>query len=450
MIFSSIEFLLVFIPIFFVLYWLTPAKMKNVVLFAGSLLFYAYGVPEYLMLLLVSVCVNYLLGLVIGGVRKNGNERKIVLSLAALLNVGLLFVCKAWCEVLPLGISFYTFQALSYLMDVYRQKEQSEKSFLNFATYMTMFPQLISGPIVRYGEVKERLVEKTITAEKVTDGLKIFTLGLAAKVLLADRMGYLWQEVQVTGFESISTALCWIAAAAYSMKIYFDFYGYSLMAVGLGRMLGFELPQNFDNPYMAVSVRSFYRRWHMTLGRWFCDYVYIPLGGSRKGAFRTTCNLLVVWVLTAVWHGGTANFLIWGMFLCFFILLERMISRSYAGKWSAYAPVRALLHIYLWVVIAVSWMCFAITDVSELQVYLSRMFGISEGLRISAGDWQMALERYWYLLVGGALAATSLIERFFRKWKNSFVVSILLIAVFWFCVYVIQRQGQNPFMYFTY
>ena len=217
-----------------------------------------------------------------------------------------------WGEGLPLGMSFYTFQMLSYLIDVYGGKYEREISFLHLATYVTMFPQLLSGPLTGYDEQRGSLYSREYGRENVEEGLKVFTLGLAEKVLLADRVGLLWNEVQVTGVESVSMPLAWMAAIAYSMRIYFDFNGYSLMAIGLGRMLGFQLPENFRDPYMATSVRDFYRRWHITLGRWFGKYVYIPLGGNRKGMLRTVRNLMAVWFLTAVWHGSTANFLIWG------------------------------------------------------------------------------------------------------------------------------------------
>ena len=289
LIFNSIDFLFYFLPIFFLLYFISPDKIKNVTLLSGSLVFYAMGEPYYLVLLILSVYVNYYVGLILGkSNRYNRFEYKAetdlkcrkrkrrVLIAAVIGNLGVLALFKLHVGdmSLPLGLSFYTFQVLSYLMDVYSGTVQGEGSLLRFATYITMFPKLMSGPITDYGAVKEALAERKITAEQFQEGLKLFALGLGLKVLLADRVGVLWHEVQVTGFESISTGLAWLAAIAYSMKIYFDFYGYSLMAVGLGQMLGFILPVNFQNPYMAKSVREFYRRWHMTLGAWFCKYFY--------------------------------------------------------------------------------------------------------------------------------------------------------------------------------
>lgn len=472
MIFSSMEFLLIFLPLFLLIYRLTPDRNKNVTLLAGSLVFYALGEPKYLVLLLCSVLVNHKIGLYVGRDFRQGPEpsgrkrrqnrkkkgkgcrnqvenkkRRRLLAAAVVLNVGLLAGCKAFLKDLPLGISFYTFQVLSYLIDLYRGEQAREMSRLKFAVYVTMFPRLVSGPIVSYGEVREDLGERKLSAEGLQEGLKVFTLGLAAKVLLADRLGFLWQEVQVTGFESISTPLAWIAAVGYSMKIYFDFYGYSLMAVGLGRMLGFSLPENFRTPYAARSIRDFYRRWHVTLGRWFCKYVYVPLGGSRRGGFRTTCNLLAVWLLTALWHGSTVNFLLWGLLLWLLIVLERRAEAFGWGRFFRKGPLRAIPHLYLWLVIPVTWMCFAVTDTAQLQVYLGRMFGVTRGIYVSAGDWLKALGNYWYLFGIGALACTPALEKLFRRWKDTAACSILLAVLFWTCVWRLQAEGQNPFMY---
>lgn len=463
MVFSSIEFLLWFLPVFLILYAVTPNKLKNMTLLSGSLVFYALGEPIWLLLLVASVTVNFYLGRHMtrpqykGKKKKKKIERqekkcKLLLGAAIIGNIGVLALFKLIPGLggLPLGISFYTFQVLSYLIDVYRGEQQKELSFLRFANYIIMFPQLISGPIVAYGEVRAELYDRKFTAAGVQEGLKVFIMGLAAKVLLADRIGILWREVQITGFESISVPLAWMAAVAYSLHIYFDFYGYSLMAVGLGRMLGFELPQNFMEPYMARSVRDFYRRWHMTLGRWFRKYVYIPLGGSRKGEFRTVCNLLAVWLLTSVWHEATANFLIWGMLLFLLIVLERQMENRGISKVFERGVLKAVPHLYLWIAIPITWMCFAITDVSQLQVYLGRMFGVVEGIRVSAGDWKKALETYWYLFGIGFAACTPAMKKLFYKWKDRLPGLMILAVLFWICVQRLKIEGQNPFMYFDF
>lgn len=442
MIFSSVEFILFFLPAFFLVYGITPAKYKNSTLLLGSLIFYAMGDAKYLALLVVLVIVNYRIGLILGKRKRRG---LFVMAVAG--NLLVLVLCKITmgAEGIPLGISFYTFQMLSYLIDVYRREIKEENSFLRFATYVMMFPQLIMGPIVAYGEVGKELEKRKITAVHIQDGLKIFIIGLSFKVLLADRIGTLWHSVMVTGVESISTAMAWIGAIAYSMNLYFDFYGYSLMAIGLGRMLGFHLPRNFRSPYMARSVRDFYRRWHITLGRWFCKYVYIPLGGNRKGELRTITNLFVVWLLTSLWHGFSANFFIWGGILLCCIVLERCVERTgICANW------KVLPHVYLWLVIPITWMCFAITDLSQLRVYLGRMFGVIPGVNVRSSDWLWALEDYWYLFLAAFVACTPITQKIYKRFRKNILFMLLLAGLLWVCVWRLTVEGNNPFMYFRF
>ena len=449
MVFSSIEFLLYFLPIFLILYGFTPNAYKNVTLLIGSIVFYAMGEPRYILLLAVSLVGNYLIGLELTQKRRRyhrkQNQKKWLLTGAVIGNLGILLLFKGTSDKLglPLGISFYTFQIISYLIDVYRGTINRETSLLRFSTYIVMFPKVTSGPIVNYGTMEAAIRQRSMTASGIQDGCKILTLGLASKVLLADRLGLLWHQVQTTGYESISTPLAWLAAIAYSLEIYFDFYGYSLMAVGLGRMLGFELPQNFREPYMAKGVRDFYRRWHMTLYGWFRQYVYIPLGGNRKGSARTVGNLLIVWLLTGLWHGSTLNFLIWGMLLWFLIVMERFLDRFRMLRSLELFP-----RLYLWIVIPISWVCFAIPDLSELGIYLGRMFGTLEGINVSFGDWQRALADYIWLFAAGFVGCTPLIRKVYGKVKNHIVTEILLGFLFWICVVQLIKSGENTFMYF--
>lgn len=435
MVFSSIEFLLYFLPIFILVYMIVPQKARNGVLVIGSMIFYAYGDLRWLGLLAVSAAGNFMAARVI--------RRKRGLIAAVAVNIGVLILFKYYQggAMLPMGISFYTFQAVSYLVDVYRREVPAERKFVDFAAYIMMFPKLVMGPITDYRDVRRQLRRRSCNAESLQEGLKLFILGLCGKVLLADQLALLWQEVQVTGFESISTPLAWIAAVAYSLQLYFDFAGYSVMAMGLGHMLGFSLPENFRQPYMAKSVREFYRRWHMSLGDWFCKYVYIPLGGSRRGEGRTVCNLLIVWLLTSLWHGITGNFLIWGMGICLLIILERQAGRLWKGK----AP--AICHLYLCAVIPVTWMCFAITDLGQLGIYLSRMFALGEGVAVHAGDWRNALSDYGLLLSAGVAASTPLVRWAYQKLEKHWFGMLLLAAGFWFCVHRIMLVGENPFMY---
>lgn len=468
MVFSSIEFLLYFLPIFFIIYALVPDKLKNFVLLMSSLVFYAVGESRFLLLLMVSVVVNHLVARFVGAENtykeKYGDTekfetylewRKGVMLFAVTGNVGILVLFKIIMggETLPLGVSFYTFQILSYIIDVYRKVIPAEKSLLKLGTYVAMFPQLVSGPIVNYDEVSDALTKRRMTWKTVQNGLKVFTLGLVAKVLIADRIGFLWNDIQVRGFESISTPMAWLGAIAYSFKIYFDFYGYSLMAIGLGGMMGFRLPENFKTPYMADSVRDFYRRWHITLGRWFCNYVYIPLGGNRNGEFCTVRNLLIVWALTGLWHGGNGNFLLWGIMLWAVIVVERQVigflDRHPVGGQSLWKQLNIIPRIYVWVVIPVTWMFFAITDVEQLRLYLGRMFGSTPEYLIP-GDWKGALETYGMLLIIAAVGSTPIIKRIYRRWRDSMVMNVVLAVLFWICVWRIMVEGGNTFMYFKF
>lgn len=446
MVFNSVEFLLGFLPIFLLLYYLTPVRFRNITLLVGSVVFYTYGEPRYIFLLMGSVAVNFILGRYLYG-------RRWLFILAAAVNVLMLFFFKCMPLTegfadkggLPLGISFYTFQTISYLTDVYRGEIACERSIVRFGTYISMFPQLVAGPIVNYSEVSDDLKARTYRLSYVDAGLKIFVAGLVLKVLLADRLAILWHEIQTVGAVSISTPLAWMGAFGYSLQIYFDFYGYSLMAVGLGKMLGFSLPENFDLPYMSKSVREFYRKWHMTLGRWFKKYVYFPLGGSRKGTLRTCFNLFIVWALTSFWHGSSLNYFAWGMSLWLFIVLERLLDRRGFLEKS-----RVLSHCYVLFVIPLTWMCFAIPDFKELLTYFGRMFGVVQGVNVNGADAARAFYNYGVLFGVGILLCTPLPKKLFLKWKDSFAGMFILAVLFWMCVEQIMKMGDNPFMYFRF
>ena len=460
MIFSSILFILVFLPVFLLIYYIVPVSGRNVVLLIGSLFFYAYGEPRYIFLLLGSILVNYILG------RGLGSHRKILkrfcLLLGVSLNLGLLLFFK-WAPggiMLPLGVSFYTFQSISSLVDVYQGDIASEHSLLRLGTYISMFPQLVAGPIVTYGEVEKQLKNPKVSIEDFDQGLKDFTIGLVMKVLLADRLTLLWKEISTIGYSSISTPLAWLGVISFSLQIYFDFFGYSMMAVGLGRMLGFRLPENFHLPYMACSVREFYRRWHMTLGRWFTKYVYIPLGGSRGNWFRTILNLFIVWVMTSVWHGTSVNFFLWGMLLFAVIVIEKMVS---PGKKTGSKTeckngnterknriVTILKHIYVLLVIGISWVCFAITDMNQLMTYLGRMFGILPGISVNHMVFRNACMKYGVTILIGMFMCTDRAHRFYKKAKDNWLGMILLTALFWMCIWYLIVAGNNPFLYFRF
>lgn len=444
LVFGSFEFIFRFFPVFLIIYYITKEKYRNAVLFLGSLIFYAWGEPMYVGLLFLSAVVNFFLGR--GIRRKDDRPAKGILAMGVIYNIGILAVFKYTPFLpLPIGISFYTFQAVSYLADIYRGVITAEKSFSRFATYLCMFPQLTAGPLVSYEQISGRLAVRNYSPRMMERGLRTFVWGLAAKVLLANRLELLWHDIQTIGFRSISTPTAWLGAITYSMEIYFDFLGYSLMAIGLGRMLGFYLPQNFNLPYMAKSVTEFYRRWHMTLGAWFRKYVYIPLGGNRNGKWKTCRNLLFVWLLTGIWHGAGWNFCLWGLSLGLLIVLEKLIWLKWLEK------SRLICRIYILLIMPVTWMMFAITDLTELFVYLGRMFGVaSEGFRINPAYFTRALSNYWPLLLLGLLFCTSLPGKLYGLIKNRFAEAVLLLAVFWLSIYYLYVEGVNTFMYFRF
>lgn len=471
MVFSSIAFIMYFMPVFFLVYYILPASYKNAWLFLASLGFYYYGVrgnPGYLLLMIMSVVVNFVAGKLIEA-QKTKRARKAWLVVGIVYDLGWLILFKylgflienlnalfgamhvkvqleTWNLILPIGISFYTFQIISYLVDVYRRETKAEKSLISLGTYLCMFPQLIAGPIVNYHLIQEQLHKRKHSMVKVESGLKIFALGLAYKVLLANRVGHLWTEVTAIGYESISTPLAWMSIVAYSLQLYFDFYGYSLMAIGLGRMMGFDFPQNFNNPYMAVSMTDFWRRWHMTLGGWFREYVYIPLGGNRGGFAKTVRNMFVVWLLTGLWHGASWNFVLWGLLLFVLLFVEK------AGLGKVLERHKALGHIYMILWIPLSWLVFVITDLSQLGIYLQKLFPFfgSTGTVLFQGDYLKYGKTYGIYLVLGILFATGVQEKLLKKNKNRLWVILLLLALFWASVYCMYLGMDDPFLYFRF
>lgn len=471
MVFSSIAFIMYFMPVFFLVYYILPASYKNAWLFLASLGFYYYGVrgnPGYLLLMIMSVVVNFVAGKLIEA-QKTKRARKAWLLVGIVYDLGWLILFKymgflienlnalfgamhvkvqleTWNLILPIGISFYTFQIISYLVDVYRRETKAEKSLISLGTYLCMFPQLIAGPIVNYHLIQEQLHKRKHSMVKVESGLKVFALGLAYKVLLANRVGHLWTEVTAIGYESISTPLAWMSIVAYSLQLYFDFYGYSLMAIGLGRMMGFDFPQNFNNPYMAVSMTDFWRRWHMTLGGWFREYVYIPLGGNRGGFAKTVRNMFVVWLLTGLWHGASWNFVLWGLLLFVLLFVEK------AGLGKVLERHKALGHIYMILWIPLSWLVFVITDLSQLGIYLQKLFPFfgSTGTVLFQGDYLKYGKTYGIYLVLGILFATGVQEKLLKKNKNRLWVILLLLALFWASVYCMYLGMDDPFLYFRF
>ena len=444
MIFNSIEFIFYFIPIFFILYYLCPAKGKNFVLLAGSFVFYAWGNVHSLPVVVLSAFLNYSFGSIIEHCKEHSLMRKVWLMLAVICHIGIFSVFRMvnLLSVVPLGLSFYTFQAISYVADVYCGKMQAETSPMRYFAYFFMFPKFVSGPITRYGEVQSSMARRSISLLQVEEGMKTFVIGLGAKVLIADQMGKLWNAIRTVGVESISMPLAWFGAFAVSLQIYFDFHGYSLMAVGLGQMLGFKLPQNFRQPYMSGSVTEFWRNWHMTLSLWFRDYIYIPLGGSKKGKLRTICNLFVVWVLTGLWHGTTGNFLLWG--LGFFLLLT--IEKLFLKK--ALDATILLKRVYMLIIIPISWIVFSITDANEMYIYLQRMVDFTS-FYDTTNLWDVVyyLKDYGWTALLGIILSTTLPSKVYDKYKKHFLTAVVLVFIFWLSIYYIVSAESNPFLY---
>lgn len=471
MVFSSLTFLFAFLPIFLILYYCSPAKYRNGLLFTGSLVFYGIGEPLYLCLIICSVLVNLGIGLFIDRSERLSGKRLWLIT-GLLYNFGLLFffkytnffleningVLKLYHSgtqlkllelTLPLGISFYTFQIVSYIIDVYRGKVKADHSVISLGAYLCMFPQLIAGPIVVYSDIRRELHERTITIHNLDDGLKTFILGLGFKVLLANRVGTLWNEVCTIGFESISTPLAWLGSLAYSMQLYFDFCGYSLMAIGLGKMLGFTIPENFHHPYLSRSVTDFWRRWHITLGAWFREYVYIPLGGNRKGRIRTIVNLGIVWLLTGFWHGAAWNFILWGVFIFLLEILEKNLLLPVLNHKSIAAHIFS--HIYMILYILVSWTIFAISDFNQLAMYLARMFPFfGMGHTLNSYDFVKYLTDYSVLLICCILFCTAGPEKLYHRFKNKLGGIVIALIIFWYSVYYLAIGMNNPFLYFRF
>lgn len=450
-IFNSPEFIFRILPVSVLLCALIPKGGFSGVLLLVSLLLYWMADPSFIWLLFTVLLVNYMLAWWMGCCEGKG-WRRLFLILSVLCDFGLLACFKFsllpfWGGngAMPLGISFYIFRAAAYMADVYTGKIRPELSPFKLCLYLYMFPVMASGPITRYGQISGQL-EKRMSLAGVEEGLRIFIAGLASKVLLADRISILWHEIQVIGFESISTPLAWMGAFAYTLTLYFDFSGYSLMAVGVGRMLGLTLPENFRYPYAARSFTRFWRQWHITLSSWFRDYVYIPLGGSRKGKVRTCLNMLAVWLLTGIWHGNGWNFLIWGLLLWFLLTAEKLFLYGWLeehGLWS---------RLYMFLLVPVTWIVFAITDLRELAVYFTRLFpvfGTAQG-NVNGADFIKYGKMFWPLFLLGWFFSRPWAENWYKKTKENPLWTVALLAVFWVCVYYLVNTSGNPFLYFSF
>ena len=457
MVFSSLLFLTRFLPCVLLIYFIVPGCMKNIwrnlILFVFSLVFYAWGEPIYIWLMLFSTVVDYVNGGLAGYFveRNRKSIARIFLMLSVVINLSLLAVFKYTGKyALPIGISFYTFQSMSYTIDVYRGKAKAEKNIINFGAYISLFPQLIAGPIVRFSDIAVQLRERRADLSRIRYGVVRFSCGLGKKVLLANQAGAIFQTV--TGYQpqQMTTLAAWFGILAFMFQIYFDFSGYSDMAIGLMAVFGFDIPENFDHPYESKSITEFWRRWHISLGSWFKEYVYIPLGGSRRGMARTWINIFIVWFLTGLWHGATVNFVLWGLYFCFFLLMEKTWLLRLLKRLPGW-----ISHVYALVVIYFGWLLFAWEDIHGHRAYIKAMAGIG------AGDWCDPQSVYLVmsnviLLAVLVLGSTSLPQRIARAvtkrdgivaalLQSGFVAVMLLLSI----AYLVNGT-YNPFLYFRF
>ena len=461
MVFSSLLFLFIFLPIFLVLYYLCPSKVRNLILFLFSLLFYAWGEPVYVWIMLFSIMLDYSCGLIIHLNSHRPRLKKLGLILSIMGNMGLLAFFKysdffinnvnhflgnklTLLELaLPIGISFYTFQTMSYTIDLYRGKIQVQKNIINFAAYVTMFPQLIAGPIVTYAHVEKELNSRTLSMDEFGEGCLRFIEGLGKKVLLANNIGLLWDTISQMPISDLTVVTAWLGAISFGLQLYFDFSGYSDMAIGLGKMLGFSFPENFNYPYIAQSVTDFWRRWHITLGSWFREYVYIPLGGNRVCKARFYSNIFVVWFLTGFWHGAGWNFIVWGLFFGIIMVIER----SFLLDWFKKVP-GFFKHTYLLVVVLISWVFFSHDSLVEGLHYLGVMFGTRTNHLLNTQTGYL-LSNYLLLLILGGLFSLPLMKKIGKKMPE-WIRYIFYVTVLVLCTAYLVDATFNPFLYFRF
>ena len=458
MVFSSILFIFRFLPIAMGIYFLTPKKLKNLSLLILSLIFYSWGEPRYFLLMIASIFVDYFISINIEKNNKNKKIKILLLAISIIFNVGILFFFKYinfFIEninsifnmslnnvkiTLPLGISFYTFQTMSYTIDVFLGKVKAEKNIINFGAFVCLFPQLIAGPIVKYIDISKELKNRDINLDEIQEGIRLFILGLGSKILIANNIGSLWNEVETMGFNNISTILAWMGIIAFSLQIYFDFNGYSLMAIGLGKILGFNFPNNFNYPYESRSITEFWRRWHITLGQWFKQYVYIPLGGNRLGRARTYFNLFIVWFLTGLWHGASYNFILWGLYFFILICIEKN------GLLNLLNKHKLISHIYTIFFILVGWVLFAVIDLNQIINFLKKMFIFNAG-----NEWIYYLRNYIITYTIAIIFSTSFLKKIYNKFvKSNIVGTIILITIFLLSIAYLVDSSYNPFLYFRF
>ena len=466
MVFSSVVFLYIFLPIMLLVYFIVPKKFKNAVMILASLIFFAWGEIRYIFIMLLLAIMDFWCGKNIDKFYDDKKKKKVYLLIDVCVNLLILFFFKYADFIitninsvthfnipllnipLPIGVSFNTFQSLSYIIDVYRGTVKCEKSFYNYLTYTTLFPQIIAGPIVRYETVDEELETKNISLDNFSKGMRRFIIGLGKKVLIANNIGMLWNILETGNYSELSMLLSWIGICAFALQIYFDFSGYSDMAIGLAWIFGMDFDENFNYPYISKSITEFWRRWHMTLGSWFKDYIYIPLGGNRKGLLKQIRNILIVWFLTGAWHGASWNFILWGLYFGIVLIIEKMFLLKVLEK----LP-KIFRHIYSILLILVSWVIFAFEDLSKVFEYIKAMFANN---LIYNNEALYYLKNYLFIIVVGILCSLPIwkklkekIDKKENRWLD-ILTSFGYLAIFLLSTASLVTDSFNPFLYFRF
>lgn len=466
MIFSSITFLYYFLPCALAIYFAVPKKLKNTALLLSSLVFYTWGEPKYVLIMVLSIICGYIFGLLIERFQnKNLSKAFMIISIVISLSFLLFFkYCDFFIEnfsavigislpllgiTLPVGISFYTFQIISYTVDVYRKNAKAQRNIIDLAAYVSLFPQLIAGPIVRYTDIEKQLRDRTHTIGKISSGIRLFVIGLSKKILIANSLGELCGVYQTSQEKSV--LFCWIYAIAYSLHVYFDFSGYSDMAIGLGRIFGFDFCANFHYPYISKSISEFWRRWHISLGSWFKDYVYIPLGGNRTSKIKQFRNILIVWILTGLWHGAAWNFIIWGLYFAVFLVIEKFFFAGFLKNHSVIG------HLYVILTVLISFVIFSFTDIKDAGECIFGMIGFS-GNPIITSEHSYYIRSFGFVLIIAVIGAIPILPNIYERLSQTnygskaLVISepIMLVFLTLLCTSYLVDGSFNPFLYFRF
>ncbi|MFJ6265823.1 MBOAT family O-acyltransferase [Lysinibacillus xylanilyticus] len=468
MVFSSLIFVFVFLPLAILLYYISPKILRNFVLFVVSLIFYAWGEPVYIVIMIFSTLFDYVNGVLIDKYRSHKSITKTIFINSIIINLGILGFFKYYGFVvdnintifnlnihvetlpLPIGISFYTFQTMSYVIDVYLGKVPAQKNIISFGTYVTMFPQLVAGPIVKYSDIDKQLQERKVTLDRFGEGMELFIRGLALKVLLANNIGLLWTSVKTTSMSELTILTAWLGIIAFAFQIYFDFRGYSAMAQGLGKMFGFDFPENFNYPYISKSVTEFWRRWHISLGSWFREYVYIPLGGNRAGLLKQLRNLFIVWFLTGLWHGASWNFVVWGLYFGLFVTLEKLFLLKWLNN-----RMRVIAHVYTLIIVLIGWVFFEFDNLSVAISYIGIMFGFNQSAFLDNNTLYYLTTNFMLFCILAICSTPFPQKALIYIRENLKLPGAICIPIFYVILVVLStaylvNDTYNPFLYFRF